>query len=287
MLFSAIREHHLIKKIVLTHGVEIIVSDNRYGLYCRHAHSIFITHQISPVLPVMLRWAEYPLYLIIRTIIHQFNECWIPDYEDPQINLSGLLSHRYKLPKNARFIGILSRFNQLALKEKGPASEKYEIVVILSGPEPQLSIFHDLIVQQALSIQYKTLIISGLRENSNPFPGSVATHLSIVSHLEPGSFGYAMLHADIIICRSGYSVIMDLVALEKTAILVPTPGQTEQQYLAGYLSNKGWFSYISQHELNLDNVKKKQVKKLSSYGKFNMSDSEEIPIAPVSNDKNS
>jgi len=286
MLFSAIREHYLIKKIVFANGVDIIVSDNRYGLFCKHAHSVIVTHQISPVLPPMLRWAEYPLYFVIRTILLQFNECWIPDYADAQQNLSGKLSHRFRLPKNARFVGLLSRFNQKNVPKERPSSEKYELVVVLSGPEPQLGIFYDLIIRQVLAIPYKTLVISGLREIPNRLPETHHSQLTIVSHLEPGQFGFAMLHADIIVCRSGYSGIMDLVALGKTAILVPTPGQTEQQYLARYLSKKGWFSCLTQHELCLGYVMKNKENRLSSCRKFNLNGCEELLIAPVSNDKN-
>jgi hypothetical protein len=286
MLFSVIREHYLIKKIVIAHGVDIIISDNRYGLFCRHAHSVFITHQISPVLPAMLRWAEYPLHIVIRTLILRFNECWIPDYADPQQNLSGKLSHRFKLPKNARFVGILSRFNKINLIKGRPSRGEYELVVVLSGPEPQLSIFSDVIIRQALMITHKTLVISGLRENPRPLPESAHSRLTIVSHLEPENFGYAMLHADIIVCRSGYSGIMDLVALEKTAVLIPTPGQSEQQYLAGYLSKKGWFSYLTQQELDLGNLMKNKENRLSFHSMFNLNGCEGLPIAPISNGKN-
>ena len=80
----------------------MVVSDNRYGLFCRKAHCIFITHQISPKLPPGLRIFEYPLYLVIRSFIHRFDECWIPDFADAVKNLSGALSHRYRLPNNAR-----------------------------------------------------------------------------------------------------------------------------------------------------------------------------------------
>jgi hypothetical protein len=286
MLFSAIREHNLIRKVVLANGVNIIVSDNRYGLFCRHAHSIFITHQISPVLPVLLRWAEYPLYLIIRAIILKYDECWIPDYADPHQNLSGNLSHRFKLPKNARFVGLLSRFNLKDLRKKGTSAEKYDLVVVVSGPEPQLSIINDLIIRQALALPHKTLLISGMREDSIPLSQTGSSQLTVVSHLEPGLFGYAMLHADIIVCRSGYSGIMDLITLEKTAILVPTPGQTEQQYLAGYLSKKNWFHFVTQQELNLDSIMKSKETRLQSYPRFNINSCEELPIAWASNDKN-
>jgi hypothetical protein len=285
MLFSAIHEHHLVKKIVFAYGVNIIVSDNRYGLFCRHAHSIFVTHQISPVLPVLLRWIEYPLYLIIRSIILQYDECWIPDYADSQQNLSGKLSHRFKLPANARYVGIMSRFNLKDKRKEGTSSEKYELVVVLSGPEPQLGIINELVIRQALTIPNKTLIISGLREPTMPLPETGNLQLTAVSHLESGEFGCAMLQANLIVCRSGYSGIMDLIALGKTAILVPTPGQPEQKYLAAYLSDKGWFSSVLQHELDLGTLLKNTGNCLPSCHRFTLNGREKLPVARLSDNK--
>ena len=105
MILSAFREHLMLKKVVSRFSINTVISDNRYGLYCRHTYNIFITHQISPVLPRFFHWAEYPLYRIIRNRINRFHECWIPDFADEN-NLTGNLSHRFKLPENARFIGF-------------------------------------------------------------------------------------------------------------------------------------------------------------------------------------
>jgi hypothetical protein len=286
IFFSAIREHRLIKKIVIAHGVNIIVSDNRYGLFCRHTYSIFVTHQISPVLPAALRWAEYPLYRLIRFIIHHYDECWIPDFADRQHNLTGKLSHRYKLPVNARFVGILSRFNPTFVKKKEANPGKFKLVIVLSGPEPQLSIFSKLIIRQARSVPNKTLIITGLQENSNPKAVFADSPVTLVSHLEPLQFGQVLVQADMIVCRSGYSGIMDLVALGKTGMLVPTPGQSEQEYLACYLFNKGWFSYVTQHKLDLGVIMRNKEKSTVPEILFNFSRLEDLPIVPVSKDIN-
>ena len=56
--------------------------------------------------------------------------------------------------------------------------------------------------------------------------------------------------SDLIITRAGYSTIMELVSLKCSAVLIPTPGQTEQEYIASMLSDKQWFSFIPQNELN-------------------------------------
>jgi uncharacterized protein (TIGR00661 family) len=283
MLLSIIREHFQIKKIVTTYGIKTIVSDNRYGLFCKHAHCIIVTHQISPLLPRRLKWAEYPLYLVLRILINQFDECWIPDCSAPDYNLSGKLSHRFKLPQNARYIGILSRFSRFRFCQEEISAEKYELVVVLSGPEPALKIFKDLIIRQAMRIPNKILVISGSPDNQESISETTHSQLVQVSHLEPLQFAQMLLQAEIIICRSGYSGIMDLVALGKPAILVPTPGQTEQQYLAAYLSEKGYFSFILQQELSLMNIlgKKKPAMLHDTSGIKTCQDG--LPIKPVSN----
>jgi hypothetical protein len=282
ILLSTVREHYMIKKIVIANKVDIIVSDNRYGLFCRHVHSIFVTHQISPVLPAILRWTEYPLYLIIRAIILQYDECWIPDYADSQYNLSGMLSHRFKLPGNACYVGILSRFDSKYMRKGDSSYERYDLVVVLSGPEPQLGIINEISICQALTITQKTLIISGWRKSPISLKETSYKHLTIVSHLEPDQFSHAVSNAGLVICTSGYSGIMDLVVLKKTAILVPTPGQTEQEYLAGYLSNKGWFSCVTQHDLDLQNLMKNKNTSLLPCGRFSKEGQEDLPIHPVS-----
>lgn len=286
LLMSVIHEHNQVRKIVKTYGVDIVVSDNRYGLYCRSVHSVFITHQISPVLPAILRWAEYPLYIFIRTLIHRFNECWIPDFADQQQNLGGKLSHRFKLPRNARFVGILSRFNPEFRGLCNSSNEKFELVIILSGPEPQLGIINEMLIRQAQSIPHKTLIISGWRVNPVELFNAGNPELTVVPHLDPDKLSQALLNADVIVCRSGYSSIMDLVALRKTAILVPTPGQPEQQYLAGYLTEKGWFSSVMQHELDLADLMKKRGNQSTTDTRFIIQDCTELPISLLPDKKN-
>ena len=248
IIASYLRERRMLQDIIIAYKVDIVISDNRYGLYSKHARCILVTHQVSPVLPVVWHWAEYPLYLIIRKLIHQFDECWIPDYPDPLMNLSGKLSHRYKLPRNARYVGILSRFKSPQRFQGMAISDYYDVVFVLSGPEPQLGILFHICKAWADHAGKKTLIISGYhhKEYTSTTGNS---HVRIVPHLDSVNFRQALVSAGVVICRSGYSAIMDLITLGKTAILIPTPGQTEQEYLADSLSKKGLFRYIKQHKM--------------------------------------
>jgi len=252
MIFSAFREHFLVKKIVGTRHIDIVVSDNRYGLFCNLAYTVFVTHQISPVLPRFWRWLEYPLYRVIKCIILRYDECWIPDSSDPEKNLSGKLSHRYTLPSNARFTGILSRFCDVGPDQNSGPVPHFDLVAVMSGPEPQITAFEYHIRQQLHNLSVKALIIRGMRGINMNFPGIREGGVTLVSHLETGDFTRILLQAKMVLCRAGYSGIMDLACLGIQAILVPTPGQTEQEYLAAHLARMGWFHIIRQKDLDLN-----------------------------------
>ena len=259
MVLSVFREHRFLKNLVHEHDIDVIISDNRYGLFCRTAYTVFVTHQLSPVLPGFFRWLEYPLYRMIRMIIGFYDECWIPDTADPLINLSGNLSHRYKLPANARFIGILSRFNRNEIVPESFQARQFDLVAVLSGPEPQISIFEELICSQIQNLTCTGIVVRGMRRAPDQLQDTVHPKYTLVSHLDSNNFARILIQADHVICRSGYSGIMDLIALGIQAIFVPTPGQTEQEYLASRLAEKGWFRVVPQHQLDLSRLEENSV----------------------------
>jgi UDP-N-acetylglucosamine transferase subunit ALG13 len=246
LMFSVFREHRMIRKIVRDEAVDIVISDNRYGLHCRKAYSVFITHQISPVLPAIFRWLEYPLYLLIRNRIKRFDQCWIPDFQNAEVNLSGNLSHRYETLSNTRFIGILSRFTQTGSADE-TQTVPYDVAVVLSGPEPQVSLFEKQLCTQLSRLGKSAILIRGMRNRPIETNGLIRQ----VSHLDISDFRQVLKQTRVVISRSGYSGIMDFVALGISAILVPSPGQSEQEYLAGWLSEKGMFTVVLQHDLDL------------------------------------
>lgn len=254
LAFSVFREHRLASKIVRDEAVDIVISDNRYGLHGRNTYSVLITHQVSPVLPAIFRWFEFPLYIIIRKLIQRFNQCWVPDFSDPEVNLSGKLSHRYKTPSNARFIGILSRFSSPGTTGEIQPSLHYDVAVVLSGPEPQVSIFEKQVFSQLIGQEKSAILMRGMRNKPFLESGSFPSHIHQVSHLEVNAFSQVLKQAGTVISRSGYSGIMDFIALGISAILVPSPGQSEQEYLAGWLSEKGWFTYVTQGEMDLKDM---------------------------------
>ena len=226
ILFSIFKEHQQLKKIIEEHKIEMVISDNRYGLWNKKIESVFITHQINIQAPFF----EKLLFRINSWFISKYDECWVPDYAEEN-NLSGDLSHpknefyKKNFPGNIKYIGPKSRFTKGISKEE----KNYECVGIVSGPEPQRTLFFEQLVDDFKKMKGKTLIISGRPEILKQTQDG---ELTIVNHLEDEAFLSALYSAKKIICRSGYSTIMDLHVLGLNATYIPTPGQTEQEYLA-------------------------------------------------------
>jgi len=244
---TIIYEHREIKKLIEQHNFDIIISDNRYGLWNKSTKCILITHQVMIKTPGWLRFAEYILYCVSRLMISRFDECWIPDERDGP-GLSGDLSHNYALPANAKFIGSLSRF-QKSESSQDKADNDRKIIAIISGPEPQRSIFEQMVTRQLSELKLEALIIGGQPEIEQT--EITNTDLNILPYLATAGLKSAISSASLVICRSGYSSIMDLQALGAKALFVPTPGQTEQIYLAKLHQQTGTALWCAQENMDL------------------------------------
>lgn len=222
-----IREHRWLKKLLKTEHFDRVISDNRFGMWNKNTHSIYITHQLMVKMPDKLKCLESLVHLIHKGFINRYNECWIPDREEND-GLSGDLAHKYKLPLNSKFIGAISRFQ--TLKDIVPDTS-FELVAVISGIEPQRSLFEKELIEKFRNVRQHTLIVSG-----QPMEKKKEIHIgnvTLVSHLSSVELGSVFLGAKHIISRSGYSTIMDLDVLNclHKAEFIPTPGQTEQEYL--------------------------------------------------------
>ena len=228
ILGKIISEHRWLKKLLKREHFDMIISDNRFGMWNKRVKSVYITHQLMIKMPKRLRFMEPVIWRFHRLFISKYDECWIPDYEGAG-NLSGDLSHKYALPPNAKFIGPLSRFS--LLKNIVP-NDEYNTVCILSGVEPQRSIFEKELIERFENASEKTLIIQGKPQQEKQ--AQTINNITLVSHLESSELAAVLLGTKRIISRSGYSTIMDLEALGclQKAEFIPTPGQTEQEYLA-------------------------------------------------------
>lgn len=246
---KALKEHILLKQIIKKYQIDLIISDNRYGMCSKNVKSIIICHQISLKAPPILKFSEKFIYRIHKYFIMKFDKCLVPDF-DTENMLAGDLAHKYKIPQNAIFIGPLSRFKYDNEKKK----IQYNIVVILSGPEPQRTIFENKIIEQLRKSKLKTLIIQGLPQG---IPKKSIQNINFINHLSSKKMQETILSSELVVSRAGYSTIMDLYALKKCALLVPTPGQTEQEYLAEYLSSKKIFLTQKQNKIDIELIYEK------------------------------
>ncbi len=249
LLYGFIIERYRLKKIVREIRPDVVISDNRYGLWSEKVNSILITHQCSIKFPGIMKFLEYPAALFIRILMEGFDICWIPDYPGPQ-NLSGDLSHRFPLPPNASYIGPISRFSMPAMpNEKEEKLPDADLLILLSGPEPQRTRLEEIVLKQVHTLPVNTIILQGLPGKNETI--EIGPYHTMISHLPSRELKGLIQNARFIICRSGYSSIMDLAELKKKAMIIPTPGQTEQKYLADYLAEKRMFLSCSQHDFDL------------------------------------
>ena len=241
-------EHRWLKRMVKEYRFDAVISDNRFGLYHSTLPSVFITHQLC--IKTGSRFSGRMAQRFNYSFINKFNACWVPDSAGEN-NLAGELSHPVRLPKiPVLYLGPLSRF------KKTCEEKKYDLTVLISGPEPQRSIFEELLLQELEGYKGRCLVARGLPSKSidqqinNPA-------IEIHDHLSTAELNAAIQSSEMVISRSGYTTVMDLALLQQKAILVPTPGQTEQEYLATMLMKKKMFYKAQQEGFSLQDVLKR------------------------------
>lgn len=249
ILLQINRDHRFIEKIVQQTGVDAIISDNRFGAYSKKIPSVFITHQLHISMPDGLGGFAFVAESLNRRVISKFSECWVPDYEGA-LNLAGQLSHPALPQTLTHYIGPLSRFNDRMLP--ADPSFSYDFLVMLSGPEPQRSLFEQKIIALFKKRSETVFVLRGL-------PGERAIpdtphNIVMQNHASDEQTATLLRSSDKIIARAGYSTIMDLVAMKRTAMLVATPGQPEQEYLAEMMAARSWFSVVKQAELDENSI---------------------------------
>ncbi len=242
ILRAVILEKKTIKELVKKHQFDCIISDNRFGCFVENVPSIFMTHQLRIKMPFFL--LENFIAFFNQSFIRKFDQCWVPDrIGNP--NLSGSLSHGVKNLKS-KFVGVLSRMKPMK------TSPLYDVLIVLSGPEPQRTYLEDILTEQALASDKKILIVQGKTERKSHVFLNETTE--VLSYLTSEKLNEVMCASKVVISRSGYSTVMDLAILGKKAILIPTPGQTEQEYLAANLKRDKVFYSEEQSNFNLENA---------------------------------
>ena len=227
--------------------IDVVISDNRFGLWNKSVKTIFVTHQLMIKMPTWAKFLEKVVHRFNIFFVKKFDHCWIPDFEG-QFNISGNLSHRFALPPSAKFIGALSRFSLdgKQVKIENPPN----VLLILSGLEPQRSILEQIVLEQLEASKYSAVVLRGKPKEKTDY--RIKGKIQVLSHLPAQQMKQLMLSAKHIICRSGYSSLMDLASIKRNAILIPTPGQTEQEYLAQLLKDTKQFYSIAQHKFKLE-----------------------------------
>ncbi|GAA4740818.1 glycosyltransferase [Flavisolibacter ginsenosidimutans] len=245
-LLSAMKdEQEWLKKVVEEEKIDAVISDNRYGLYHADVHAVFVTHQLRIKAPVKL--AEDFLQEMAYSYINKFDECWVPDAEGNEV-LAGELSHPEELPSiPLRYVGTLSRFGNAQMPENGKS-----LLILLSGPEPQRTLLEESLLDELKEYEQPVVLVRGLPGEAGEL--NVPENVSVYNHLPAAELEEKIRNASLVIARCGYSTVMDLTVLKKRSILIPTPGQTEQEYLAGYLMKRSFAFCVAQKKFRLKNA---------------------------------
>jgi uncharacterized protein (TIGR00661 family) len=235
-LKSIRREHAAVKELVQENSIDFIIADNRYGCRSKKILSIFISHQLNLIMPSGMKWMAGIINFFHKQFIRKFNTIWIPDSEISI--LSGDLS---KSNLKTEFVGVLSRF------EKSSNVEQInKLAVVLSGPEPQRTLLEKNLLPQVILLNVPSVFVRGLLNEK--MGESEVDQVKIINYLKSDDLQKVIEQSEVIVARSGYSTIMDLAVLTKKAILIPTPGQPEQEYLSDKFM-RGKIAYSTDQEV--------------------------------------
>lgn len=241
-LIKAIKaEKKATKQIVEMQDISGIISDNRLGVYSKKVPSVFVTHQLN-VLSGNTTWLSTKMH---QKIIKKFDACWVPDVEN-EPNLSGTLGHPGNFDLPTHYLGPLSRF------EKKNTKTLNDIMVLLSGPEPQRSLLEEKLLTELMPFQGKVVFVKGIMEQEQTI--QVLGNMTIYNFMTSNLLEKTINESALVISRSGYTTVMDLAKLCKKAFFIPTPGQFEQEYLAKRLTKLGLVPSCNQEEFNLEKL---------------------------------
>lgn len=236
-------EKKMVEHLHLTYNFDGVISDNRFGVLLKDVPSIYVTHQIR----VSSGSTTFLSSFFHQKIIQKFTECWIPDFENAP-NLSFALGHQHNSLKK-KYIGPLSRFTKDVNQ-----TFTWEIIVVLSGPEPQRSLLQQLLFESLQEYDGRVLMVFGKIEVDQ----NIQQHrnVTIYNYMTSGELENAIQQSRLVICRSGYTSVMDLWTLQKQCFFIPTPGQFEQEYLAEMYQKNGIAPFCKQADFTLEQLKR-------------------------------
>jgi uncharacterized protein (TIGR00661 family) len=243
-MLEAIREEkNIVKKWIKKYEINGIISDNRLGVFSKNIPSVFITHQLN-VMTGNTTWITSKLH---QHIIKKYKACWVPDI-NAQLNLTGKLGHLENNTLKVHYLGPLSRMHKMALPIQ------YDLMVILSGPEPQRGLLETHLKEEVKRFQGKVVFIKGIIESEQI--KEQIENVTYYNFMKTRQLEQTFNESKKVLCRSGYTTIMDLVKLTKKAFFIPTPGQYEQIYLAEKLQKEGLVPYSTQEDFKIEDLSK-------------------------------
>ena len=234
-------EKSFVHKIIDKEGISGIISDNRFGVRSKKVPSIYITHQLN----VFSGNTSFLTSLAHQKIIAKFDSCWVPDYKG-NISLAGKLSNLEGSKLNIKYLGPVSRFSY----EETPV--KNDLLIILSGPEPQRSLLEKMLTEELKNYNKRILLVRGVVSEKQEV--SQTKNIRTVNYMLLEELQAAINESELVLARSGFSTIMDLEKLMAKAFFIPTPGQHEQEYLAKYLEQKKIAPYANQQNFKIEMI---------------------------------
>lgn len=242
MIKAIWKEEKKVRKWIKKYDIDGIISDNRLGVFSKKIPSVYMTHQLN----VMTGSTTWFTSILHQHIIKKHDECWVPDFEGTS-NLSYKLGHIENPDFNLKYIGALSRM------QKKETPKLYDLMIILSGPEPQRELLEDKLKVEILKYKGSVVFIKGIVEKDQK--KEQIDHVTFYNFMNSRQLEQTFNESEIVLCRSGYTTIMDLVKLEKKAYFIPTPGQYEQEYLAKKLKEEGLVPYSKQDNFSIEDLK--------------------------------
>ncbi|WP_130542096.1 glycosyltransferase [Pseudobacter ginsenosidimutans] len=252
MMIRIKKEHRWLKNFLSAHRVDAIISDNRFGLYAEHIPSVFITHQLA-IKTGLGPWFDSRARSMNYNHINRFSEVWVPD--NPHgYSIAGELAKPAMMPvPPVKYIGGISRFEKcdpVEMQAGDLITHPVDLLIILSGPEPQRSIFEQKLLEQLPAFNGGAVLVRAL-PGKHSKGEKLLPNLTSFDHLPAPALNRLVCKAKLVISRSGYTTVMDLLKTKKRSILVPTPGQAEQEYLASHLEKERLACSFTQEEFNL------------------------------------
>lgn len=242
-------ENQWLKSFCKLRKINGIISDNRYGFYHRNIPSVCITHQLY-IQTGNIPFVKPLLNKLTRAYLRPFQQIWVPDFPG-HFNLSGTLSHPPFESYPIKYVGLLSRFNGISTSRQEDLA--YSVAFVLSGPEPLRTVFENRCIEIAAKLNAPTIIIRG---TNKPLKSTIPKGCHVIDMADTKQLYQIIQQSACVVSRAGYSSIMDWYALKKKAVLVPTPGQTEQEYLSKHLSRLGLFEFVKESELSVQAIQR-------------------------------